>query len=937
MKTITTLILISLTLCCINSASAQWVRQYGDLITAYGNDAHFLNSNTGWVCTGNGYVVKTTNGGTNWTAIPVQPDRNFLAIHFFDSNTGFVIGTKNFKTTNGGSNWTQFSFPVILSLYNSLSFIDNSTGWVCGNSGHVFKTTDAGNSWVQQNSGTSIQLNSIFFLNNLTGWAAGDNGGLVKTTDGGNNWQILSTGSSISLYDIRFTDVNNGKISANNSSYFTTTNGGLNWTQNNLTGTTFNRSLNLINSSTWWMMGGTGLYLTTNNGNSWIHQINNTRVYKTVLIEGIIYAFGDYFDKSTTGGFNLNAPPNLTLTPATTSSINLNWTDNSSDEDKFIIERSPDGTNGWTKIDSVGANVTSYTNTGLSYNTDYYYRVYAKKIIFTGGASNAPRMRAKLNAPSNIYPVNDTLTASPTPTLSWSSVSGGFTYNCQIATDAAFANIIYTSGNIAATSQGIPSGILQNSTKYYWRSKAFNLITYSDYSAASSFIVQDPNYGHNIASGNNFYYFANSTSGANLSPSKPTFNWRDTAGSISIILNGASQISLGAGNIDDGRFDLINILPAGNSIRFFRANYQSLYIGTNGIVAFSPFTPGGAGNYSPSTKLPQPNILNAIFPFWKDLDFSDNNVPVNRLCYKITSDELIITFMRAPNYNNTINLNDYVSFQVIISHSTSPAANSSIHIMYNYDQTGSSFTTKYNNNTLESNLIGLQASNSSSEILQYRYLNASQQLITPGPMFGSNLALAFGPDANALPVELSSFTSQVNGNCVKLNWATGSEINNSGFDIERKISGSYEWKKINFVQGNGTTNKNKNYSYEDKNITSGKYSYRLKQIDFNGNYEYFELTNEVEIGIPKKFNLSQNYPNPFNPSTKINYELPITNYVSIKVYDLTGKEIAQLVNENKQAGFYTVEFNAGNLASGMYFYRIQAGDFSAVKKMILVK
>ncbi len=167
MKTITTLILISLTLCCINFASAQWVRQYGDLITGYANDAHFLNSNTGWVCTGNGYVVKTTNGGTNWTAIPVQPDRNFLAIHFFDINTGFVIGTKNFKTTNGGSNWTQFSFPVILSLYNSLSFIDNSTGWVCGNSGHVFKTTDAGNSWVQQNSGTSIQLNSIFFLNNL--------------------------------------------------------------------------------------------------------------------------------------------------------------------------------------------------------------------------------------------------------------------------------------------------------------------------------------------------------------------------------------------------------------------------------------------------------------------------------------------------------------------------------------------------------------------------------------------------------------------------------------------------------------------------------------------------------------------------------------------------------------------------------------------------
>ncbi|MBN8572021.1 MAG: T9SS type A sorting domain-containing protein [Ignavibacteria bacterium] len=120
-------------------------------------------------------------------------------------------------------------------------------------------------------------------------------------------------------------------------------------------------------------------------------------------------------------------------------------------------------------------------------------------------------------------------------------------------------------------------------------------------------------------------------------------------------------------------------------------------------------------------------------------------------------------------------------------------------------------------------------------------------------------------------------------------------------------------------------------------MSSGKYQYRLKQIDFNGNYEYHTLQNEVEIGVPKKFNLSQNYPNPFNPTTRINYELPITNYVSIKIYDINGKVVVNLVNENKQAGYYTLEFNGANLSSGMYFYRIEAGEFSAVKKMVLVK
>jgi len=187
-----------------------------------------------------------------------------------------------------------------------------------------------------------------------------------------------------------------------------------------------------------------------------------------------------------------------------------------------------------------------------------------------------------------------------------------------------------------------------------------------------------------------------------------------------------------------------------------------------------------------------------------------------------------------------------------------------------------------------------------------------------------------------LPVELSSFVSVINNSSVTLNWATASETNNSGFDIERSsVNGT--WSKIANVSGNGTSAIGHNYTYTDRNLSSGIYNYRLKQIDFNGNYEYFNLSSEVNIGIPVKYDLSQNYPNPFNPSTVINYDLPFDGNVSLKIFDMSGKELMTLVNEVKTAGYYSVNFNASDLSSGVYFYTISADNFTATKKMVLLR
>ncbi|MGQ9644329.1 MAG: PQQ-dependent sugar dehydrogenase [Ignavibacterium sp.] len=199
-----------------------------------------------------------------------------------------------------------------------------------------------------------------------------------------------------------------------------------------------------------------------------------------------------------------------------------------------------------------------------------------------------------------------------------------------------------------------------------------------------------------------------------------------------------------------------------------------------------------------------------------------------------------------------------------------------------------------------------------------------------------------------IPVELSSFTATVVNGKVRLDWYTVSETNNSGFVIERSQDG-VNFKDIYFIGGNGTSTQRNIYSYTDEDVSSGVYYYRLKQIDMDGTINYLNVVT-ADLGLPQSFMLEQNFPNPFNPSTKIRFTIPgSTEYhsvqlkVTLKVYDILGNEVATLVNEEKPAGVYEVEFStesfgdASKLTSGMYIYKLTAGEFSQSRKMILIK
>jgi len=199
-----------------------------------------------------------------------------------------------------------------------------------------------------------------------------------------------------------------------------------------------------------------------------------------------------------------------------------------------------------------------------------------------------------------------------------------------------------------------------------------------------------------------------------------------------------------------------------------------------------------------------------------------------------------------------------------------------------------------------------------------------------------------------LPVELTTFTINISDSKVTLNWQTATEVKNYGFEIERTSprpspsegeggEARRGWDKIGFVQGNGNSNSPKEYSFSDHPILSGSYSYRLKQLDNDGTFKYSETVEANVVQILNDFSLNQNYPNPFNPSTTIAYDIPKTSLVSISVYDILGKEIKLSANEQKNPGHYEIIFDAKELAGGIYYYSIKAGEFSQSKKMILLK
>jgi hypothetical protein len=227
----------------------------------------------------------------------------------------------------------------------------------------------------------------------------------------------------------------------------------------------------------------------------------------------------------------------------------------------------------------------------------------------------------------------------------------------------------------------------------------------------------------------------------------------------------------------------------------------------------------------------------------------------------------------------------------------------------------------------------IDISNYSEQQITIRFYFRSDYAIQKDGWYVDNIKISVYN--GIIPVELVSFSSSIINNTICLNWITATELNNSGFDVE-KSTDNVNWNNIGFVKGNGTSTEVHNYNFADETPFVGTSYYRLKQVDFDGTSEYSN-TIEVVYGVVSDFALEQNYPNPFNPITNISYSIKDAGLVNIKVFDLLGQQVAELVNEEKEAGYYSITFDASKLPSGIYLYTINSRSFIQTRKMLLMK
>ena len=380
------------------------------------------------------------------------------------------------------------------------------------------------------------------------------------------------------------------------------------------------------------------------------------------------------------------------------------------------------------------------------------------------------------------------------------------------------------------------------------------------------------------------------------------------------------------------------------------------------------FSPVSSNLYSNST-IPETNYPNEfIAAFWDDLMAG----ATGHVYYKFTNDKFIIQYDKWQHYPGSGSL----TFQIILT------AGGSIYIYYNTmedvagstvgieDQWGTSgLQVSYNSNYVTNqkalkfsadpewlqtntfdgtifsgNSVAVELMFSSSN---YPYGEYTMDVVinSNDPQNSSVIVPVSMTIEDIVPVELTSFTAEATVSGIEIHWTTATETNNLGFELERSVKEG-EWNKIVYIAGKGNSTDISNYAYLDgyKNLqNSGNLKYRLKQIDIDGTINY---SHEIEVEgnlTPAAFSLEQNYPNPFNPETKIRFTIPELSKVVLELYNIIGEKLDEPVNADMDAGYYEINWNAGELSSGVYIYIIKAKskesgvEFSDTKKMLLLK
>ncbi|MBZ0199094.1 MAG: S8 family serine peptidase [Ignavibacteriaceae bacterium] len=437
-------------------------------------------------------------------------------------------------------------------------------------------------------------------------------------------------------------------------------------------------------------------------------------------------------------------------------------------------------------------------------------------------------------------------------------------------------------------------------------------------------------------------------------PNGPAYDWNDisTTGTLATTWTAT-------GTFDPKDEGYCGPFTLGFDFKFYGATHNQVYVNSNGPLLFSAPT----ANMFSNVQIPNAAAPNGfIAAFWDDLDGRTQGT----VHYKQEGNKFIVQFTGWQKYSATGSLTwQYVLYnsgKVMIYYNNMNATLTSATVGVENQSGTDGLQIAYNAAYVKNNLAvkisadpdWLAANSTGGTLTNGTSANLLLTFNTedfPLGNYGMDVVIASNDPANAtvtvpvsmtigaIPVELTSFTASTDQNNVVLNWSTATETNNRGFSIERK-STKDAWNEVEFVNGAGTSTNPAQYSYIDKDMNVGKYTYRLKQVDMDGTYEYTNFV-EIEVSSPTVFSLAQNYPNPFNPTTVIEYSVPEKAEVTLTIYSSIGELVKTLVSGTVEPGYQKISFNASELTSGTYIYQIRAkgssGNYVESKKMMFIK
>jgi len=806
------------------------------------------------------------------------------------------------------SQWTNQNLVPEGNHLWSTFFIDDNTGWIVGSDGFINKTSNGGLDWIEQNSLTTLTFKSVQFINLDIGWICGEDGLIIKTTDGGQSWTELTSGTTELLTNLHFVDQSIGYVVGYNETILKTIDGGANWIFQS-TGSSFDLfSVDFVNALIGYAVGGrdsSNFLKTTDGGLNWTNKTLNLGSLSTPILNCVEFVDANIGYIGSEGQF-LNHSGNISKTTdggeTWNSTILYRPTQNEGSSDHPVEDNILDvqrgirsiyfkdtnngyavgGTrNGWWR------SIFATTDGGTTWQKKYGYSeqtgllsVFVNtngKGLAVGYSGVIYKTEANGSSWTQILSGNNNLYYSG----DW--ITSVFMINDNVGWAAGYRKGIWYYPIILKTTNG--GKIWETNSEF---GNSFII------SPASIFFLNE-NIGWV-----NFY----DRSAYKTTDGGETWLPTGNAGNQKLFINQdtgwAVYEPLGVFKSTDGGNNWIQKSSVSSRSIYFSDMNNGWAVGAVGSIIKS--TDGGENWISKSSGTT--SKLNSVH-------FFDNNLGV---CAGNSGTVLLTTDggenWLAQNAGTSANLHTVL----LTNASTIWAAGSNGTIISSTDL----------GNTWDS-YSGITDENlfSASFINEYT-----------GWFAGWNgTIIKYLSDIT--PVELVSFTADVQNSKVTLNWQTATELNNYGYQVERKTNND-NWINLGFVPGYGNSSSPKFYSYVDNNPAgSSRFQYRLKQIDNDGKFEYSNLV-EVEI-LPASFELFQNYPNPFNPGTTIGFSLPKASQLKINIYNMIGELVTTLAEGTYEQGYHSVTFNAANIPSGTYVYRLESSDFVQVKKMVLIK